>query len=106
MKTRIENGIEYVIIGDIWYPKLESKNGNIRLGEYGLLRLKYLEQHKSGLYEQLFLDGELFSHCKELEIQAKQMKYMIIKQCLAKDMDILQAFEIADETVKQEIVFC
>ena len=35
MKTRIENGIEYELIGDIWYPKLESKNGNIKLGEYG-----------------------------------------------------------------------
>ena len=48
MKTRIENGIEYELIGDIWYPRFESKNGDIRLGEYGILRLKYLEHNKSG----------------------------------------------------------
>ncbi len=106
MKTRIENGIEYELIGDIWYPKLESKNGNIRLGEYGLLRLKYLEQNKSGLYEQLFLAGELFSHCKELETQAKQMKYTIVKQCLTKDMDIMQALDIAEQTVKHDLIYC
>ena len=106
MKTRIENGIEYELIDDIWYPILESKNGNIRLGEYGLLRLKYLEQSKSGLYERLFLDGELFAHCKEIEFQSKQMKYTIVKQCLAKDMNILQAFEIAEETAMHDLIYC
>ena len=42
MKTIIENGIEYELIGYIWSPKLESKNGDTRLGAYGLIRLKYL----------------------------------------------------------------
>lgn len=106
MKTRIENSIEYELIGDIWYPKLESNNGGIRLGEYGLMRLKYLEQYKSGLYEQLFLGGTLFNHCKEVELQAKQMKYKIVKKCFAKDMNSLQAFDIADETVKNDLIFC
>lgn len=106
MKNRIENGIEYEFVGDIWYPKLESKNGEIRLGEYGLLRLKYLEKNKSGLYERLFLDGELYNHCKEIELQSKQMKYTIIKQNLVKDMDIMQAFEIAEEAVKNDLIYC
>ena len=106
MKTKIEDGIEYELIdSSIWYPKLKSKTGDIKLGEYGLMRLKYLEQNKSGLYEQLFLGGELFSHCKGLEIQAKQMKVTIVKQCLAKDMDIIQASEIAEETVKHDLIF-
>ena len=68
--------------------------------------MKYLEQSKSGLYEQLFLDGKLFVHCKELELQAKRMKYTIIKQCLAKNMDIMQAFDIANETVKHDLIYC
>ena len=105
MKTKIENGIEYKLIDSIWYPKLESKNGDIKLGEYGLMRLKYLEQNKSRLYEQLFLGGELFSHCKEIELQAKQMKDTIVKQCLAKDMEGMQALEIAEETVKHDLIF-
>ncbi len=106
MKKRIENSIEYELIGDISYPKLESKNGDTRLGAYGLMRLKYLEQNKSGLYEQLFLAGDLFSHCKEIELQAKQMKYMLVKQCITKYIDILQAFDIAEETVKQDLIYC
>ena len=105
MKTRIENSLEYELIGNIWYPKLESKNRDTRLGSYGLMRLKYLEQNKSGLYEQLFLDGELFSHCKEIELQAKQMKYTIIKQNLAEDTNIMQAFDIADEKVKCDLIY-
>jgi len=40
--TKIEDGIEYELIDSIWYPKLESKNGDIKLGGYGLMRLKYL----------------------------------------------------------------
>ena len=35
MKTKIEDGIEYELIDSIWYPKLESKNGDIKLGGYG-----------------------------------------------------------------------
>ena len=105
MKTKIENGIEYKLIGDIWYPKLESKNGGIRLGKYGIMRLKYLEWNKSALYEQLLLAGELFSHCKVIEVQAEQMKHTIIRHCHAKDLNIQQASEIADETVKHDIIF-
>jgi len=106
MKTKIENGIEYEMIGDIWYPKLDSKNGDIRLGAYGMMRLKYLEQNRSALFEQLFLDGELFSHCKELEFQAKKMKNVIVKRCIAKDMNTQQAYEIAEEIVKHNLIYC
>jgi len=51
------------------------------------------------------LDNNLFNNCKEVELHAMKMKYKIVKKCFMKDINSLQAFDIADETVKNDLIF-
>lgn len=105
MKTKIENGIEYTLKNDIWYPIFKMKEDGIQLGKYGMMRKSFLEQHRQALYDRMALVGKLYAHCKEIEDQALILLKETIDHCNAKGMDIIQAFEVADEIVKHELIF-
>ena len=99
MKTIIENGIEYRQENDIWYPNLKSKEEGIVLGKYGRMRKNFLEENYKYWFEILLIKGELFTHCKDIENQAKKIRETILKQFMQKDMSIIQSNEIAEEMV-------
>ncbi len=43
---KIENGIEYILKNDMWYPNLKLKEEGIALGKYGIMRKEYHTQFK------------------------------------------------------------
>ena len=66
--------------GDYYLPNLklaaESKNQN--LGKYGLIRLRFLKEHKRGLYTELLLENKLIEHLKFIDnIATKRTKQYI-----------------------------
>ena len=104
MKTKVENRIEYRLENNIWYPNLKMKEEGIVLGRYGMMRKHFLEQNYKYRFEIFLIKGELFTHCKDIEEKANEMKENIIKQCMQKDINIIQAHDIAEEMVQHDLV--
>ena len=91
-KTNEENGIEYNLKGDYYFPNLIiPKQEKIILNKYGRMRLKYLKEYKKAEYTIMLMDGTLNAHLKEIqEIAEKQVKQLICeikaKSNLTEDM--------------------
>lgn len=81
-KTKIENGIDYVLVGDYYLPNLAlpAEEENIVLGRFGMAHKKWLKTNKPVLYNQLMISASLFRHCKEAEDRAGEMLESLVKQ--------------------------
>ena len=64
----IRNNIQYVQQGDYLVPDLKVPPQPERsLGKYGLMRRRYLEEHRQITYNNLLLTGELTAHLHEVD---------------------------------------
>lgn len=60
--------ISYTKIGDYLLPNLNLKEGKQRnIGNYGLLKLRYLKEHNKGLYTELLMKEQLNSYLYDVE---------------------------------------
>lgn len=58
--------------GDYLFPEMElTKEEQRPLGKYGLMRLRYLENERPGLYTRLLFSGKLMEHLQEIEQTAQ-----------------------------------
>ncbi|HCE14554.1 MAG TPA: TnpV protein [Clostridiales bacterium] len=58
--------------GDYLFPEMElTKEEQRPLRKYGLMRLRYLENERPGLYTRLLLSGKLMEHLREIEQTAQ-----------------------------------
>ena len=60
--------------------KLPPEETNVRLGKWGMMYKNYLEKHKKVLFSTLFIQGNLYQHCAEIEKQANEMFELLIEQ--------------------------
>lgn len=86
MKSIFEqNGVTYTQYGDYLLPdmgltELEKKP----LGKYGMMRRKYLEESRQGLYTRLLLSGKLMEHLQEIDATcSRRMEQMIREMAVA-----------------------
>lgn len=86
MKSIFEqNGGTYTQYGDYLLPdmgltELEKKP----LGKYGMMRRKYLEESRQGLYTRLLLSGKLMEHLQEIDATcSRRMEQMIREMAVA-----------------------
>ncbi len=64
--------LDYVKVGDYYLPDLMAEPYPKRgLGKYGLLRLRYLKEHRSTVWAELVMEGKLYAHMLEVEDAAK-----------------------------------
>lgn len=75
MKERIiENGIEYELRGEQYYPLLAfGEETNYEIGKYGRMHLDYLKQHRRGRYTSLLTEGRLNAYLHEIDLQANEI---------------------------------
>ena len=57
-----KNGLKYTLQGDYYFPELTINEEKATYGKYGMMRKKYLKEHKSGYYQYLLLTGKLTEH--------------------------------------------
>ena len=86
MKSLFEqNGGKYTQSGDYFLPEmglteLEKKP----LGKYGMMRRKYLEESRQGLYTRMILSGKLMEHLQEIDATcSRRMEQMIREMAVA-----------------------
>ena len=66
------NGLDYTLIGDYYLPDLGIESSQ-PIGKYGRARMKFLKEHRSGLYSRLLLDGKLCDDLREVDAEAQRL---------------------------------
>ena len=66
--------LDYVKVGDYYLPDLTAEPPSDRsLGKYGLMRLRYLKEHRPIVWAELVMDGKLYAHLLETEEAANAL---------------------------------
>lgn len=87
--------IPYKQVGDYFVPDLKLPQQNIKpLGKFGRMRLKYLRENSSYLYNNHLLNGTLNKHCSEIEEKAESR--------LSELIDSMAKAENVNEALKAE----
>ena len=84
MENRIyneQNGLWYEKQGDYYIPCLTLPEKETQsIGVWGQRHLRYLKQHRKVLYVNLLTSGKLNSHLAEIDKQAEDMFFQLVKQ--------------------------
>lgn len=78
-----ENGIDYILIGDYYFPDLKLPEEKRPIGRYGQMHRDYLKEVHPGRYNALLLTGELWTYLADLNEQAEERLDVIIGQMKA-----------------------
>ena len=93
----MENNLTYTQVGDYLLPDLTLGEQPVRdLGKYGRMRRTYLKEHRPGLFNQLVMNGTLFSHLLEIEDTANSRLNQMMPE-LAKTAGATEALKASDQ---------
>ena len=97
LKKRIhENGIDYVLVGDYYVPKLKMPEEKRSIGHYGRLHREYLRQVKPIVFNELILFGQLWTYLADLNEQAQERLSLIVEQMKASE-GVIEELKTADQ---------
>ncbi len=72
MKERfIENGIEYIKVGDYYIPNLTVPQKRYSIRKYGNLHKKFIKEHHNAFYSLLLANGTLLEYLEKIDTKAK-----------------------------------
>ena len=91
-----ENGIDYVLVGDYYLPRLELPKEDRPIGRWGRMRKSYLRDHRPIVYNQLVLTGKLQTHLADVNEQAEDRLDRIIEQ-MARAEGITEELKATDQ---------
>ena len=88
--------LSYVQQGEYFFPKLCFEAENPPIGKYGLLRKRYLKEHRRGWYSSLLLTGTLDEHLAKIDHSCNERSELIMNQ-LARREGVTEALKAADQ---------
>ena len=88
--------LTYLRNGDYLFPDLQLEKEDLPIGKYGLLRKRYLKEHKRGWYSSLLLTGKLDAHLAEIDHSCNERIELIMNQ-LARREGVTEALKAADQ---------
>jgi hypothetical protein len=81
-----KNGLWYELHGDYYLPCLAVLPEEQRpIGVWGQRRLRYLRQHRKALYTELQITGKLNGYLADLNKQAEDMFFELVKQMASRE---------------------
>ena len=90
-----ETTLEYERQGDYLLPKL-SPPEPLKIGRYGRLHLRHLQENKDGIYTGLLLSGKLNSYLAELDASAEAEFERTVK-LMAKQQGVTETLKATDQ---------
>lgn len=75
---------------------LPAKKETSYIGVWGQHRLNYLKHHRKVLYYNLLTSGKLHSHLADIEKQAQELFYRLVKE-LAEKEDVTEQLKVTDQ---------
>ena len=88
--------LSYTRNGDYLFPDLYLEDADLPSGKYGLLRKRYLKEHKRGWYTSLLLTGKLDAHLAEIDHSCNERIELIMNQ-LARREGVTEALKATDQ---------
>ncbi len=81
-----QNGGTYRQVGDYFLPNITLPHEETEpIGIWGQRHLRYLKQHRKILYTNLLTSGKLNSHLAEIDEQATDMCFRLVKELAEKE---------------------
>ena len=75
-----ENELGYLRVGDYFIPDLKLPQENRSIGKYGRMHRDYLQEHNPIRFDDLVLEGKLWTYLADLNEQAQNRMQLIIRQ--------------------------
>lgn len=75
-----ENELGHVNVGDYFIPDLKLPDENHPIGKYGRMHRDYLQEHNPIRFNDLVLEGNLWTYLSDLNEQAQNRLQLIIRQ--------------------------
>ena len=88
--------LTYTRNGDYLFPDLRLEDADLPIGKFGLLRKRYLKEHKRGWYSSLLLTGKLDEHLAEIDRTCTERVDLITNQ-LAQREGVTEALKATDQ---------
>ena len=88
-----ENKLGYLKVGDYFIPDLKLPQENRSIGKYGRMHRDYLQEHNPLRFDDLVLEGKLWTYLADLNEQAQNRLQLIIRQ--------MQEAESVDNELKE-----
>ena len=79
------NGLDYILVGEIYLPLIAVPEEKREIGFYGSLRRNYLKDYKSGLYSYLTLSGKLWTYLADLNEQCVERRDSLMEQIMEQE---------------------
>ena len=79
------NGLDYILVGEVYLPLLAVPNETREIGFYGSLHRNYLKDYKSGLYSYLSLSGKLWSYLADENEQCVERRDFLMDQMMEQE---------------------
>ena len=81
------NGLWYELLGDYYIPCLilPAEKENKPIGLWGQRHKRYLQEHKRSIYTTLLTSGKLNRYLTDIDEQAENMFFRLIKQFAEKE---------------------
>ena len=90
------NNMDYVLVGDYYIPDLKLPNEERPIGKYGRMHREYLKEHNSMMFNDLVLDGQLWTYLADLNEQAQERLSLIVEQMKAAE-GVTEELKAADQ---------
>ena len=98
------NGMDYVLAGDYYIPDLKLPNEERPIGKYGRMYLEYLKEHSPMRFNDLVLEGQLWTYLADLNEQTQERLSLIVEQMKVSE-GVNSIHNRAEEIVLEEIVY-
>ena len=87
MKKQIydeKNGMSYTLHGDYYLPDLVLREEEPTYGKYGMLRKRFLKEHRSARYQYMLLTGKLNEHLNQIDQEVREQVETLMEQMTEK----------------------
>lgn len=90
------NNIECVLVRDYYIPDLKLPHEERPIGKYGRMHREYLKEHNPMMFNDLVLDGQIWTYLADLNEQAQERLSLIVEQMKAAEC-VTEELKAADQ---------
>ena len=90
------NNIECVLVRDYYIPDLKLPHEERPIGKYGRMHREYLKEHSPMRFNDLVLEGQLWTYLADLNEQAQERLSLIVEQMKAAE-GVTEELKAADQ---------
>ena len=94
--TDERTGLKYELVGDYYLIAGDDETEERPIGIWGQRHLRYLKQHRKTVYAELLTSGKLNSYLANLNEQAEDMFFRLVKELVEKG-GVTEQLKAADQ---------